>query len=199
MIEKKINKGQYLNFGAIAEVKGAGAEPGLVSSGCENRSITVSTREHWYSAKKREVQAGHGDKSQRNFIWLPYVPGAINYTESTGLDVLSAKFTGCYMIAFTDNGARRVCHVATPEAKAAWNAYAARPEVQILAGFKPTDHVDTKINGTTDTGLECLGLITATNTLIAITAWRQKAGEHFRIAAVKTVPSLPLDTLKALP
>lgn len=47
-------------------------------------------------------------------IWLPYVPGGINYSNSQGLDVISGPFSGCIMAAYTKRGGeRRICHVST--------------------------------------------------------------------------------------
>ena len=46
-------------------------------------------------------------------LWLPYTPGAINYTNSSGRDVISGPFSGCIMAAYVTGGGRRVCHVST--------------------------------------------------------------------------------------
>lgn len=47
-------------------------------------------------------------------VYVPYVPGAINYFEGGG-DVISGMFSGCYMSAYSHNNARRVAHVHTIE------------------------------------------------------------------------------------
>lgn len=44
---------------------------------------------------------------------LPYVAGAINYTEMQGRETISGEFTGCSMAIYNFNGSTRVCHVDT--------------------------------------------------------------------------------------
>ncbi len=44
---------------------------------------------------------------------LPYVAGAINYTNMQGKETISGEFSGCIMSIYNFNGSTRVCHVDT--------------------------------------------------------------------------------------
>ena len=76
-------------------------------------------------------------------LWLPFTPGAINYTNSRGKDVISGPFSGCLMAAYEkkEGGGRRVCHVATTsdtmDCKEKWNEIKA--DCSFYAEFKPSD------------------------------------------------------------
>lgn len=74
-------------------------------------------------------------------IWLPYTPGAINYVNSCGKDVISGPFSGCIMAAYEKKkiGGRRVCHVATSgdkmDCKTLWQEI--KNECATCIEFKP--------------------------------------------------------------
>ena len=77
-------------------------------------------------------------------LWLPYTPGAINYTFSAGRDVISGPFSGCIMAAYNKGGGRRVCHVSTEtsedhrhDCKALWGNI--KEECTSYIEFKPFD------------------------------------------------------------
>jgi len=60
---------------------------------------------------------------------LPYVAGAISYTQMQGKETISGEFTGCTMAIYNDSGSTRVCHVDTAKpssgeapSKARWTA-----------------------------------------------------------------------------
>ena len=79
-------------------------------------------------------------------LWLPYTPGAINYVNSGGKDVISGPFSGCIMAAYEKKkvGGRRVCHVATcgdeMDCKTLWHDIKA--ECSSCVEFKPSDAFD---------------------------------------------------------
>lgn len=43
--------------------------------------------------------------SKNSYVYLPYVPGHINFCIQGGRDVISAPFSGCLMVKFVFNGA----------------------------------------------------------------------------------------------
>src|SRR5215467_12584811 len=70
-----------------------------------------------------------GVEGGRSVNILPYVCGAINYTEMQGRETISGEFTGCAMAIYNFNGSTRVCHVDTAKpssgdapSKATWAA-----------------------------------------------------------------------------
>ena len=204
MIEKKIHKGEYLALGNVSQSHG---NPGEINVGCEDRYIA---RSEWFQHEKRRVLRGkltEPNKQHRNFIWLPYVPGAINYTPSQGKDVLSGKFSGCYMVAYQHvGGDRRVCHIATPEAKEAWNDLARTPGFEVFCGFKPMDCfketavelnlAEAAVRRVADNGV--FGIITGENTLFSFLAL-QVDGAYWKVADFQQVKSLTEEELKNLP
>ena len=83
------------------------------------------------------------------------------------------------MVKYSVGGEVRVAHVATPECKEAWAAIKTNNNVQVMAEFTPSDHVDikqiTKIAGNMGSaGGEILGIITADNRCYAIGAVKQQ-------------------------
>ena len=202
MIERKLTPGEFISLGDISEIPPQGAGP-EVTFGCEDRTIGIS--ENFFGPKKRTINPGENlsaNKGHRNFIWLPFMPTKTNYTLSQGKDVLSGKFSGCYMISYTVGGMRRVAHVATPEAKASWNATVANVNYQMIAGFQPMESVN--VNGLNmlkdDLDVVFLGLITAIDTLYSVVLAKLDArGTRFRIMKVDLVPSLAHNVLTNLP
>lgn len=92
-------------------------------------------------------------------LLLPWVSNGINYTESTGKDVLSGPFTGCIMGVYSVSGSRRVCHVATPECKAAWDKV--KSGAALTKEFKPHESLPSpKDLGPLNGGLVIYGYVT---------------------------------------
>jgi hypothetical protein len=201
MIERKLVVGSYLDIGDIATLNPGGV-PGEISQGAEDRTIEVSHRQGWFGSKQRDIVAGeNATKSHRNFVWLPYAIGQINYATPQGKDVLSGVFTGCWMMRYSNGGVVRVAHVSTPTASAAWNALAANNQVQVLQGFKPTDfHDASAATEKGDYGLEMFGLVTDAGNLFTIGLQRRgSTGGLRRIAFVAPALSRPLAELAAVP
>ena len=201
MIEKKIRKGQYLDFGNIGATQSQPAGTGQVSIGTADRQISDSSKEHFYSATYRAVSDGSNlVKENRNFKWLPWADNAINYIESQGSDVLSGPFSGCHMVVYNYNGARRIGHIATPGAKNAWNSLVANdPLIEVLAGFKPDVGYVDEIAKDNDSGLNIFGLVTAESGLYCIISFVQNFKPESRIAAKKRMDSLSVEVLSNLP
>lgn len=104
-------------------------------------------------------------------VFLPYRPNAINYVVPLGKDVVSSRFTGCYMAKYKINGEMRVAHVATPECNEAWNALKSQPGFELVSEFKPTDHVDIASLGGAG-GPQFLGVMTTEGYCTAVAAQR---------------------------
>jgi len=75
---------------------------------------------------------------------LPYVAGAINYTQMQGLETISGEFTGCTMAIYNYAGTSRVCHVDTAKtsegdapSKGTWE------KIKKQSGFELADEVST--------------------------------------------------------
>ena len=118
-------------------------------------------------------------------LLLPWVGNGINYTESTGRDVLSGPFTGCIMAIYKRGGVRRVCHVATPECKDAWAKV--KGEGQVTKEFVPSDKLPKDFNAKTlKGGLVIYGLVTADEKCFAILGERDKTG---KTTALRVIPA----------
>jgi hypothetical protein len=157
-IEKKMKRGTLFQFPKTT----AGTGAGVHNKGCLDQTVGDSAKEKMAKPKKPDDAAKQGNgppvvrydafatkqrristdtnptKAHRNFIWLPWMEGAVNYAEQQGRDVLSGPFSGCYMIRYREGGgAWRVAHVHTPGAIDDWNELAAKNGFEIDAGFKP--------------------------------------------------------------
>ncbi len=122
-IQRKLKVGEYFQF---PNMQAQLADAGVVTKSCSRLTIGDSTRGASIVAKgaaslggmrvaaeaeatpskKRSIARGeNAAKAHRNFIWMPWVQGAVNYAEQQGLDVMSGPFTGCYMIRYKEPGA----------------------------------------------------------------------------------------------
>ncbi len=101
--------------------------------------ITVADRTKRSLFRSRTVPGGDA-------LWVPYVPGDVNYGMSRGMDVISGPFSGCIMAAYDSGRGRRVCHVSTAEgdpkldAKGIWESI--KEQCVPFAEFKPFDALD---------------------------------------------------------
>lgn len=75
---------------------------------------------------------------QHNCLFLPYVPGYINYVCTIGpRDVFSYPFSGCYMASFQIGNFFYYVHVSTPECNMTWDNFKRNNLIQNLTEFKP--------------------------------------------------------------
>jgi hypothetical protein len=207
-IEKKLNRGEWFEFPSLK----ATAAQGVVSIGVEERTIGDSAK-HAGGLTKGRVRAtaagANAAKAHRNYVWLPWAAGAVNYAEAQGKDVMSGAFSGCYMIRYHEgNGAWRVAHVSLGEgvdSRAEWNALAAQAGVHISHGFKPYDigrdqATHEVLKGKT---FRFIGLITNTGEcwhfMVGAEPWDMDLGgprPYRQILYKKKLPSLPEATLR---
>jgi hypothetical protein len=83
-----------------------------------------------------------------SFTFLKYVPGYVTVAPLNG-NLLTGPMSGCYIFKYTEGVSTMVAHVGTAnhetselsvDAKNAWTAFAARPEVSEIIGGKPDDY-----------------------------------------------------------
>lgn len=85
------------------------------------RIVTIGdTAEHFIPLGERDggflpVQGRTKTINGITCSWLPYAPGKIAWEELTGRDVLSGKFSGCWMVVYNWYGMTRVAHMGTTE------------------------------------------------------------------------------------
>lgn len=102
------------------------------------QQITVADRTQKSFFRSKTVAGGDA-------LWVPYVPGDVNYGISRGMDVISGPFSGCIMAAYDSGRGRRVCHVSTAEeghkddAKGIWTSI--KEHCVPFAEFKPFDAI----------------------------------------------------------
>jgi hypothetical protein len=171
MIERAFARGAKVVGAEILFSQVAAGTGGEISQGA------VGVTFNWTEKRMFKSDVPHSGDG----IFLPYCPNGINYVIPNGNDVISAKFTGCWMAKYTIGGGARVAHVATPECNAAWNALQGQPGFQMLAAFKPADYIDYgKIKQVADklgsSGGEIIGIITGDNKCYAIGTVKQTIG-----------------------
>lgn len=212
MLEKVVHAGEFFDIGSLDSYTQP-LNTGQVSVSCTERQIDV-TRVLFGKNKLVALNGTNRKNPQRNFIWVPYAPNAINYTETQGRDVLSGPFSGCYMVVYNYKRSRRVAHIATPQANTpggavpAWNRLVASdPDIEVVAGFRPHEHIGSLSNlmKPTDSAFKCFGLVTGTNALWTIATFSQRDPEtkvvspYFRILAITAVTSMTIQELSVLP
>lgn len=154
-----------------------------------------------------EMPAGHGAKAHRNFVWLPYVVGAVTMVPLDQADVLTGQMSGCWLIICKLRAppyTRYACHVGTKEGgadlavnvavKKAWKDYFDSGVIEIIGGFNPARSLATIPKRKDDEAGKGFGLwavMTAANEFYNIFCYQQK-DDFWRIAhSGKVVTTLP--------
>jgi hypothetical protein len=156
--------------------------------------------------KKSDISAGAGQKAHRNFVWFPWLPGAISEVQIGATDILTGPMSGCWIFVYRRNNAVVVGHVGTLNnptdaktvaVKTAWNNFANDPGTQIIAGFCPTQGQAVAAKGNDGAFLVC-ALITASQQPDLYMLWLYSQGKapafngQHRIAALtKANPPAP--------
>jgi hypothetical protein len=213
---RKLSEGEYIQFTIPADL----SAPPLARTGSfvetpiRNCSLDFSTG---VFTKTRAVSVGtrftHASKQHRNFRWLPYSPGGITTVGTGGMDVLSGKFSGCWMIAYQVQGRPEpyVAHVGTVDTseetndkvKAAWNHFAGGATIRLLAGFKPSETF--RLNPPVPSGKDSIWVMLGGVSchpeplLYSIGLYGQRDDSNrYRIAAIRPIQSVPLLTIEHL-
>lgn len=112
--------------------------------GGDNGQVNQRTLTGSYTAGRGAVTFYAGDQGEHAINILPYVAGAINFTQMQGKETVSGEFTGCAMAIYNFGGTTRVCHVDTAKtstgdapSKATW------ANIKQQAGFELADEVST--------------------------------------------------------
>lgn len=114
--------------------------------------------------------------------YVPFVPNGINWVAQGNSDVISSRFTGCIMAAFTHEGIRKVCHISTgagQDCKEEWEKI--KSSSFRISEFKPSNYISTGGHAF----VNCLGLITLNNRAYAITVVN-KDGQNI-VSKIKSV------------
>lgn len=149
MSKSKLIKGRYLNWNVPGTQNAQAGEPGdFVTHLPKPMKIEMSAT----VKSMRQSNVVHGtdlNKDWRNFQWLDYYPLRTCWVPLGNTDLLTGRMTGCYVIVYSEDNVVKVAHVGTestqPKAnntlKEKWNAFCALPNVNVIKGFKPSDHV----------------------------------------------------------
>jgi hypothetical protein len=164
-------------------VKGGISLPGL------NPVFAKTTEE----SMSRNIAVGENiEESYRNYYWLPWILGAVNYADQQGKDVMSGPFSGCYMIRYKHvGGSWRVAHVDMPGGSKAWNELASEDGFTIDCGFKPflADRLGAASDDTT------YGVITSDGKCWRMCASTTNLKSQRLIKEVKAIDSLAPESL----
>jgi len=143
----KLKVGDLLKFELPREMPEDPSDHAFAEAPLSDCRLEVSTG---IFSKTREVTVDSSftekNKQHRNFRWLPYAPGRISWTPIDGTDVLSGKFSGCWMVVFkTSSGKYAVGHVGTKDnsaelndaVKGEWINFAKANPKKVVGGFNP--------------------------------------------------------------
>lgn len=210
MLERKLIVDRYFNFpvefySQIPPAAAAGAFQGIP---WRNYFLQESTG---IFTKTSAVQAGRSLKEHRNFLWLPYAPGAITEIPLQGTDVLSGPMSGCWLITYRKpNGIPCVAHVGTVDSavdprtvavKAAWNRFAGGNQWNIVGGFNPlASWPALPAPRGHDSVAAVFGLCTASNEFYTVFLYRQVPGTPglARVAGIRRIFSAPRHALQRI-
>jgi hypothetical protein len=215
---RKLNEGEFLDFNIPADLPAPDPVGAFVDTPVRNCCLEISTgRRTTTRAVTMDMRFTHESKQHRNFRWLPYAPGGITMAATGGMDILSGKFTGCWMIAYRVEGRPEpyVAHVGTVDTnqptsaatnnavKATWNNFAGGDRIRVLAGFKPSDTFLLNLPRAIgkDSIFVTLGGVSCNPEplLYAIGLYGQKDDDnHYRIEAVRPIVSAPMAELEHL-
>ena len=139
------------------------------------------------SIRTSDVGTTVGAKSHRRFRWLPWIRGAVCEVPMQGVGVLTGPMSGCWLMMYQRNGNLCVGHVGTDsnsaentrQAKAYWNAFAARAAADIIAGFSPATGWKPNPPVQQDGMAQILGLLTPVGKLFAVLAVPQDKTKGF--------------------
>jgi hypothetical protein len=155
--------------------------------------------------KTSRIIEGAGRREHRNFQWLEYFPGAIAEVPLSGLDVLTGKMTGCWLVIYKKPPDKivTVAHIGTEDSpttegtvavKRTWNTFAGTYPIDVIAGFRPSnawrDSIPPMTSG--DIGAEIYGLVTADKRLYSIFTYIQRGSDLrlLRIAGIQEMQSV---------
>jgi hypothetical protein len=81
------------------------------------------------------VESGNDQDPERNFLWLPFLPGKISYTRPVpGLPIITGLMSGCWLGTFTMNGQTYFCHIGTEDLPNSPNSLQAKNYWKIAVG-----------------------------------------------------------------
>jgi hypothetical protein len=185
MLEQKLIVDRFLNMPARATLDGT---PPMYKTGdfvtVGGNAFTIDESTGVFT-KSSNISAGSGAKAHRNFLWLPWLPGAVSEVRLGNTDVLTGPMSGCWLMIYRRNAAVHVGHIGTlnnpadPKSvavKAAWNSFAKQQGTQILGGFNPSQGLFVKAKGDDGCFLVC-GLITAGAQPKLYTLWMYSQGK----------------------
>jgi hypothetical protein len=203
MLERKLIVDRYLNIPSRLALDG---QPPTYNDGDfvtgNGKPFTVE-ESSGILTKKSDISPGAGQKAHRNFVWLPWLPGAISEVQIGATDILTGPMSGCWIFVYRRNNAVVVGHVGTLNnpadaktiaVKTAWNNFANQAGTQIIAGFNPTQGLAIPSKGNDGAFLVC-ALITASQQPDLYTLWMYSQGrtpafngQHRIAALVKAHP-----------
>jgi hypothetical protein len=213
----KLKEGRYIQFPDNLPNPERGEARRLVVP-TNNFYINQSAREggKTFGAKQStmvEMPAGHGAKAHRNFVWLPYVTGAVTMVPLAQADVLTGQMSGCWLIICQLRQppyTKYACHIGTKEeseathhinvaVKKAWKDYYDEGGIDIIGGFNPMRslaRIPKKKPDEVGKGFGLWAVMTPTNRFYNVFCFQQ--GTFWRIAHVGLVASTPPANLVTL-
>ena len=142
----------------------------------------------------RPAESGAG--RDRNFLWLPFLPGKVAYAHPpAGLPIITGLMSGCWLARFAMNGQSYFGHIGTEDlprtpnslqAKNAWKIAVGRGMISQINTFNPTGQGN--VSGTGDA---VFGALSADNHFYSIDC-KKGTGGTFAVLGVTQVAGQPI-------
>jgi hypothetical protein len=142
----------------------------------------------------RPAESGAG--RERNFLWLPFLPGKVTYAHPpAGLPIITGLMSGCWLACFRMNGQSYFGHIGTEDlprmpnslqAKNAWKISVGRGMISHTNTFNPAAHGH--VSGTGDA---VFGALSADNHFYSIDC-KKGTGGTFAVLGVMQVTGQPI-------
>jgi hypothetical protein len=134
-----------------------------------------------------------GAKTNRQFVWLPWVPLSVTEVDVKGMDVLTGPMSGCAIALYYREGFRCIAHIGTDIAnpaqnqvlKTRWNTFvnASKTTVKAFKPFSATSFMPNQQPG--EGAAEVFGLVASDDSFYSVFTYKSASGNASRIADIR--------------
>jgi hypothetical protein len=137
------------------------------------------------------VEAGTHASPERNFLWIPWLPGKVSYAHpQPGLPIITGLMSGCWLALFRLNGQTYFGHIGTEDSPNAPNSLKAKNAWKIAIGRGMVTPIGVFNPAATAVGDAVFGAVSANNHLYTISCTKGTGGT-FIVAGITRAVGQP--------